>query len=111
MAVFCIFLIPHTYYTFLFTVYHYCYGLMESFGQVQDGLNRIDISSYIEQGKCIGITDEKVLIYFSNCYNQSPAGISRIDDILNKHWSTISLDTLHTHALQDIYEKDRKSLV
>lgn len=74
--------------------------------QAQDGLKRIDVSSYIEYGKSLGITDEKVLIYFSDCYNQSPAGISRIGDILNKQWSTISLDTIHTYALQDIYEKD-----
>lgn len=74
--------------------------------QAQDGLKRSDVNSYIEHGKGLGITNEKVLIYFSDCYNQSPAGISRIGEKIGNQWSSMSLENLHNYALNDIYEKN-----
>lgn len=76
--------------------------------QVQDDLKRSDVNGYIEYGKKLGISDEQVLIYFSDCYNQSPSGISRIGNKFSNHWNTITLDTFHNYALQDIYEKSGK---
>jgi peptidoglycan hydrolase-like protein with peptidoglycan-binding domain len=74
--------------------------------QAQEDLKRNDVNSYIEYGKSLGITDGKVLIYFSDCYNQSPKGISRIGNQINGQWSTLSLEGLHNYALQDIYVQD-----
>lgn len=71
--------------------------------QAQDDLKRADVNGYIERGKELGISDERVLIYFSDCYNQSPKGISRIGNRLGNQWSSVKLDTLHNYALQDVY--------
>lgn len=60
--------------------------------EAQESLKRNDVNSYIEHGKSLGIRDDKVLIYFSDCYNQSPKGISRIGDLINGQWCTLSLD-------------------
>ncbi len=74
--------------------------------EVQEDLKRNDVNSYIEYGKSLGITNGKVLIYFSDCYNQSPRGITRIGTQINDQWSSLSLEALHNYALQDIYEQD-----
>lgn len=74
--------------------------------EAQESLKRNDVNSYIEHGKSLGISDDKVLIYFSDCYNQSPKGISRIGNLINGQWSTLSLDGLHNYALKDIYVKN-----
>lgn len=74
--------------------------------EAQEDLKRNDVNSYIEHGKGLGITDGKVLIYFSDCYNQSPKGITRIGDRISGQWASLSLETLHNYALKDIYEKD-----
>lgn len=71
--------------------------------QAQDNLKRTDVNEYIEYGKRLGISDEKVLIYFSDCYNQSPSGISRIGKQITNQWSNVSLDDIHNYALQDVY--------
>lgn len=74
--------------------------------EAQESLKRNDVNNYIEHGKDLGISDDKVLIYFSDCYNQSPKGISRIGDLISGQWSTLSLDGLHNYALKDIYVKN-----
>ena len=76
--------------------------------QAQDNLKRSDVNGYIEHGKELGITDEKALIYFSDCYNQSPSGISRIGEKAGNQWSSMTHDSLHNYALNDIYEKNGK---
>lgn len=79
--------------------------------QAQDNLKRSDVNGYIEHGKELGITDEKALIYFSDCYNQSPSGISRIGEKAGNQWSSMTLDSLHNYALNDIYEKMERNMV
>lgn len=74
--------------------------------EAQENLKRNDVNSYIEHGKGLGITDGKVLIYFSDCYNQSPMGITRLGNRISGQWASLSLETLHNYALKDIYEKD-----
>lgn len=74
--------------------------------EAQENLKRNDVNSYIEHGKGLGISDDKVLIYFSDCYNQSPKGIGRIGDRINGQWSTLTLEELHNYALEDIYVKN-----
>lgn len=79
--------------------------------QAQDNLKRSDVNGYIEHGKELGITDEKALIYFSDCYNQSPSGIFRIGEKAGNQWSSMTLDSLHSYALNDIYEKMERNMV
>jgi len=74
--------------------------------EAQESLKRNDVNGYIEHGKSLGVSNDNVLIYFSDCYNQSPKGISRIGDRINGQWGTITLEDLHKYALEDIYEKN-----
>lgn len=77
--------------------------------EAQEELKRNDVNGYIEYGRSLGITEGKVLIYFSDCYNQSPKGITRIGDRINSQWASLSLESLHNYALGDIYEKNGKN--
>ncbi|GLB28817.1 hypothetical protein LAD12857_07400 [Lacrimispora amygdalina] len=77
--------------------------------EAQESLKRNDVNGYIEHGKGLGISDDKVLIYFCDCYNQSPKGISRIGDLINGQWNTLTLEEFHNYALKDTYVKNGTS--
>ena len=69
---------------------------------IQINKMRKDVSGYISSGKDKGITDNQILIYYADCYNQSPKGISRISAKVTS-WSKITLEELHNYASNDIY--------
>jgi len=56
----------------------------------QDKLLQEDVSGYLQVGRDLGLTDPAALVFFADCYNQSPAGAESIvvagmslDDIYN----------------------------
>jgi hypothetical protein len=63
-----------------------------------------DVKGYIKAGQKLGLKDGKTLIYFADCYNQSPAAAVRIakDAIRRfKKASYVDLDAYHACALID----------
>lgn len=68
--------------------------------RVQDEQAKLDVQGYITAGKKLGITDERVLIYFSDLYNQGPA---RAEDIVQAAGGGkgLTLEKIHKFALDD----------
>ncbi|SHN62009.1 Peptidoglycan-binding (PGRP) domain of peptidoglycan hydrolases-containing protein [Butyrivibrio hungatei DSM 14810] len=68
--------------------------------ETQDVLIIEDVTKYINLGTDKKIRSNKVLIYFADCYNQSPKAISRFED-QGINWESVTLDELHNLALAD----------
>lgn len=71
---------------------------------VQNSLIAQDIEAYYSYPKSKGISDPQVLMYFADCYNQSPSAAIRIlDTAINKvgNQNGVNIDVLHQVALAD----------
>ncbi len=71
----------------------------------QDALAIKDITSYIEQGQRLGITNEPALVYFSDLANQGGSGAAgRVASSASKiagNYANVTLNELHEAAICD----------
>ncbi len=71
----------------------------------QDSLANTDITSYVTQGKRLGITNEPALVYFSDLANQGGSGAAgRVGTAASKiagSYAAVTLNELHEAAVCD----------
>jgi hypothetical protein len=78
---------------------------------IQDQQAMDDVAGYIKAGQKLGLLDGKTLIYFADCYNQSPASAVRIARDAIKRFkkpSYVDLNTYHACALIDEVMQNHK---